>query len=421
MTDPHNREAKLQANKANLMDTNLSDHNKQLLDDWYTHLTSQGLSIDRISRLLSSMSTLSQYIDFPLDNPDKKRLKKLVGRINQGRIERQDNRDKDYSPWTLAEFKKAIKSLYQYITEDDDPEIVDFLTVTVSERDKQRTDPSTLLRPKHIQQLARHATNPRDTALVMTLWDTGARISEVLNIKWEDITWDREIPSIHIRESKTMQRTVYIHDCADALREWRERQPGDSPGNQYVFTRLQARGDLSLDDQISYKAAHGACERAADKAGLDDRLQTTPHGYRKARATYLASQGWNAAQLMQQFGWTDFNRAKDYVRMAKRDLEDAVKQMHGFDTEEDDQDDKMEVLHCHGCDTVNGAHRSSCKGCGVSLTGERDRFMDGVQEDLTEQVHDTLVDKLLDGEINRDDLEDEARKVAEEHVRAEFG
>jgi integrase len=213
MGDVHNRQKRLEATAQKLRESELSDRNTELVLKWKNHLLAQNLSKDAVCRYMTSFNTLAPNIDFPLDDPEKSELKAMVAKINQSGL-----KDKDYSVWTRAEFKKGIKSFYKFQTGEEDPEILDFLTVNVKKKDKPKADPQELPCPSDVKKLVQAASNRRDEALIFVTWDTGARIGEILNLRWKDVKFGDELTQIRFRESKTGERRVPVREPVEMLR-----------------------------------------------------------------------------------------------------------------------------------------------------------------------------------------------------------
>jgi integrase len=80
------------------------------------------------------------------------------------------------------------------------------MSVTISEKDKPKVNRSDLPGPEHVKEALTSLNKLRDRALIFLTWDSGARIGEVLNLKWKDIEFRENGLKVHIRESKSMQR-----------------------------------------------------------------------------------------------------------------------------------------------------------------------------------------------------------------------
>lgn len=403
MTDIHNRQQRL-TNIIQELEKNYNQHNLQLLLKFKKHLETQDLSQDRVLRYLSSFNTLGNSIGFALDQADKEQVKDLVADINQGRIERQDNTDKDYSPWTLAEFKKALKKFYKWQTGEEKPDIVDFVTVHVKQHKRKKLDPDTLLQPRHVKELVKRATNPRDKTLLFLMWETGARLEEILSLKWKDVklkTGQEEISKIKFRKSKSQPRQVPVKESEPAIKNWKTSHPRPER-KEHVFVNLN--GSIT---QMKATNVYNIINKVEKKADIPDIKKTNPHHFRKSRATFLASQGWNAPQLCQFFGWSDFKTAKTYITLAKSDLEDAFKDMHGIGEQEEEEHEDLDPVRCGNCGKVHGVETNACDNCGSLVSPSREEWKEGRKEELETEVMGRIAEKALNGEIEEqeEDLE----------------
>ncbi|MFB6209346.1 MAG: tyrosine-type recombinase/integrase [Candidatus Nanohaloarchaea archaeon] len=415
MGDVHNRKKNLQ-NTLNKIRENpeLSEENTKLLIEFKDHLLAENISVERTCRYMSSWNTLAPLFDFSLENADKKDLKKLVGKINQDQIN-----GKDYSVWTLAEFKKAVRKLYTYLEGEEEPELVDFVSVNVKETDKPRTDPSELPRPSDVKSMLKHASNNRDRALIFFTWDTGGRISEILNVKWKDIEFGENLTKVRFRESKTGERKVHIRESVETIKQWKQESPNTEP-DDYVFITLKGYGETEKGDQMPYSTASQIFKRLGDGAELE--CKYNPHAFRKGRATNMAGQGMNQAQLCEYFGWVQgSDQAATYIRMAEQDLEKAVKQIHGLEETEEEKED-LSPKTCASCDSVNPGYRDQCKECGNAITEDVDKVIEMKEEEVTNEVKTDIVEELFD-KMGMDQDEREQfmdRKMEEKVSEMEF-
>lgn len=409
MTDIHNRKETFD-NHTSTIRTNYNDHNADLILSCVNDMSSQDISIYRQARILSSFNTLANKIDFKLDEASKKQLKDLVADINRGKVTRQDGSDKEYSPWTLAEFKKAIRRFYKWHTGKKDPEIIDFISVNVKKKDRKQLDPDKLLEPSEVNNLVRSASSVRDRAMIFLLWETGTRIQELLSITWGDVRFKEDMTKIDITNSKSMQRTVYVKEAVPELEKWRETHPAPEDPDAPVFVTLRASNQGQ--NQLKYGGAYDAIKKAVDNSDVGDEMLTNPHGFRKARATYLASQGWNAAQLCQQFGWNDFATARSYIQLAKQDLKDAVKDLHGLDVDQDESvdDDSLDTVRCQKCDTVNAGTDTHCRDCNTVLSSADELFVESQKDELAKDAAQEIITALIEDQVDTEEQAEEKTK-----------
>jgi len=105
------------------------------------------------------------------------------------------------------------------------------------------------------------------------------------------------------------------------VNKWKNKHPRPSQ-DSHIFVKI------NKGESISYSTVNASIKRARSHCKVD--RKTNPHAFRKGRATYLAKHGWNAAQLCKYFGWSDFDTARHYIRLAKNDLDYAFRKLHSM-------------------------------------------------------------------------------------------
>ena len=146
----------------------------------------------------------------------------------------------------------------------------------------------TILSPEEVTRLIEAAPNLLYRTILMTLYSTGMRRAELVQLKASDI--DKELMLVHIREGKGKRdRNVPLSPkLLDALREyWRWMKPVT-----YVFPGVVDghRVDAPATDKIVWHA----CRVAAERAGITKRVH--PHTLRHyAASRTMPRVGANAA------------------------------------------------------------------------------------------------------------------------------
>jgi site-specific recombinase XerD len=412
MADIHKTEEYLSNTVENLEKENcFSERELQLFQEWKEHMEAEGIGNKRIKRYISGFNTIGKYIEFDLLDPNKKELKRFIGKLNNNQLN-----GKEYSVWTLREFKKTLRKFYQFHLEEEDPEILDFMTLTINESDKPKASFDELPQPKDIKSMVKQAESSRDKALVFLVWDTGGRIGEILNLKWKDVNFNEKGAKIKIRHSKSMKRSVPIYESVHHLREWKQSTEKDSP-EDHVFINNSKRGNNEkyFGNQLGYNSARKVFKNLCSNVERD--FKDNPHAFRKGRATYLASQGWNSAQLCEFFGWNDFSTAKTYIRMAKKDLDSAMKQTMGIEKNEDEETEDLRPAKCGNCGSVNPATRDYCSECEHLISKEKELLRESVANEVKHEVKNDVIKTMLQEHgITEETVEENIREETRERL-----
>jgi site-specific recombinase XerD len=164
---------------------------------------------------------------------------------------------------------------------------------------------------------SKRRTCKRDRAIILTLLDTGMRVSELCGINIEDVNF--ETGRIFVTGKGNKSRYVYLGKVSrQAI--WRyliERFPSEKPPlKEPLFIsydgihRLSRQGVLLL------------LKRLGKKAGIPN---VYPHRFRHTFSVQFLRNGGNVFELQQLLGHSDLAMVKRYVRVASLDLEMIVK------------------------------------------------------------------------------------------------
>ncbi len=149
--------------------------------------------------------------------------------------------------------------------------------------------------------------------LLMTLYATGMRRSELACLKVSDIDSQRMI--IRVVEGKgSKDRDLPLSPALlETLREyWRWRKP-----KTYLFpSRDPRRGP---EQPISDKTVWIACSDAARRAGI--RKRVTPHTLRHSWATHLLEAGTDLRTIQVLLGHGDLETTAQYLHLSQRHLQ----------------------------------------------------------------------------------------------------
>ena len=170
----------------------------------------------------------------------------------------------------------------------------------------------TILSPEEVTRLIEAAPNLLHRTILMTLYSTGMRCAELVQLKASDI--DKELMLVHIHEGKGKRdRNVPLSPkLLDALREyWRWMKPVT-----FVFPGV-VKG-LRVDAPSSAKTVWHACRVAAKRAGIAKRVH--PHTLRHCFATHLLDAGADLPSIQKLLGHSDIRDTTIYLHLSRKHL-----------------------------------------------------------------------------------------------------
>jgi site-specific recombinase XerD len=171
---------------------------------------------------------------------------------------------------------------------------------------KNRSLP-TILSREEVAQLLHAARTPSERILLMSLYATGARRSELTHLKISDIDSQRMV--VHIRGGKGRKdRDVMLSPkLLTALRtHWRFYHRKSST---WLFP-----SNYRKNRPIDTKTVWYACQKAAQRAGLQKRVH--PHTLRHCFATHLYEAGTDLRAIQVLLGHEDLKDTLIYVHLA---------------------------------------------------------------------------------------------------------
>jgi site-specific recombinase XerD len=162
----------------------------------------------------------------------------------------------------------------------------------------------------------------RNRAMLETLFSTGVRISELLNIKMTDIDKNGRI---FIKGKGKKERFVYLTPRAQRwIKKYIElRGKSDSP---YLFIPYRGKNANQKIKKISPNYLEEKVKRYRELLGLN--IPITVHGIRHAFATYLAESGASPAAIQILLGHESLDTTTRYVHASHRYAEKIFRKYH---------------------------------------------------------------------------------------------
>ena len=170
----------------------------------------------------------------------------------------------------------------------------------------------TVLSQEEVSRLINAAGTLFRRTLLMTLYGTGMRRSELAHLKVGDIDSQRMIIRV-VAGKRSKDRDLPLSPALlETLRAyWRWRKP-----KLYLFPTRMRR--VHSEEPISDKTVWIACSEAAHRAGIHKRV--TPHTLRHSWATHLLEAGTDLRTIQVLLGHDDLETTAQYLHLSQRHL-----------------------------------------------------------------------------------------------------
>ena len=167
-----------------------------------------------------------------------------------------------------------------------------------------------------IREAERHG-QPRNLAILQLLRHTGLRVSELCNLRLDDLTISERRGSLLVRSGKgDKDRTVPLNnDVRRAVTAYLDARPLVDDDHLFVGQR---------GDPLQPQGVQLVVRKYARRAGLPD---VTPHILRHSFAKHILDAGEDLATVQRLLGHERLETTAIYTQPTARDLEQAVRRL----------------------------------------------------------------------------------------------
>ncbi|MFC1486384.1 tyrosine-type recombinase/integrase [Thermoproteota archaeon] len=270
----------------------------------------------------------------------------------------------------------------------------------------EQITPSETLTPEEVIKLADEASKRRELykVIILTLFESCARISEVLQLKLGDAIFtsvvDKEghrkpIATLHFKRSKggVKKQPVNLVMFASELKRWYDNHPYKSDKQAYLFPSPTKNGNAVTRDSVAFSLWN-----AAQRLGITKRIN--PHWLRHSGLSFFANnKNYNEQLLMWRAGWTNTSMARRYIHSGAELENNAYLERMGFITEKPTEQ-KITSKPCPHCQASNPYTNSNCDLCAMPLDLEEYEKVIEKKRDM-ERYYQTL-DKMNTGKLDEE-------------------
>lgn len=225
---------------------------------------------------------------------------------------------------------RALKTFYQYLSAE---EIITRNPLLKVERIKGRKQKKEALTDLEIERLRLAADGERESMIIEVLLSTGCRVSELANIRLDDIDGNKVL--VHGKGEK--DRTVYLNakaqvaiECYMNCRE--DNNPYLLAGGTYMMISKSKKGISKKDYKSWWKDKQYVTEdthlnngtiemitrNMAKRAGVG---KANPHKFRRTCATLALRRGMPIEQVSKMLGHENISTTQIYLDLTDEELE----------------------------------------------------------------------------------------------------
>ncbi|MFP3871319.1 MAG: tyrosine-type recombinase/integrase [Candidatus Aenigmatarchaeota archaeon] len=367
----------------------ITQGNKKNLQDFARELKVQDYSKARIYKLLQHLKKIAENIDFEFEEATEEDIKEAVAWI----------KDRDLADSTKRDYKVVLKRFYKWIGNGEYPKCVSWINTT--SKQKNGSLPEDMLTEEDIQELIDHAQHPRDKALISLLWETGARIGELIDLKvgsFEDHKHGFKV----VISGKTGPRRLLLISSVPHVKNWLNSHPHGDDSEAWLWVNV---GNTNFGAKMQYRSVLKMLKETKRKSDVDKPVN--PHAFRHSRATYLANQ-FTESQLCEWMGWVQgSDQAQTYVHLSGRDMDSSYARLHGIEEETEDTTSKLAPSNCPRCGEEVPPNADFCHNCAFALSRESFKEVEKTEEELskkTEELEESVSKKFIEEIANNPEL-----------------
>jgi integrase len=263
-----------------------------------------------------------------------------------------------------------------------------------TQKEKPDTSEKHYISKSDVVALLPFCKSTRDRTLVMLLYDTGARIGELLTLNVGDVKLGKREGIVTVN-GKTGKRDIPITSSLPDLQNWL---------NQYKANPSDPLFPSNRSGRLTVTGAQNVITKLVEKANIKDGdKKTNIHAFRHSRLTSLATRKVPEMHLRRFAGWTaNSNMPAVYINPTKKDVKQSILEADGILPEEQEEKPEPEIdmqpVICPRCGKSNAFDAKYCAICSLiideKLALEVKEADNEKLEDIRNEIRAEMDDKI---------------------------
>lgn len=234
-------------------------------------------------------------------------------------------RDLDKATSSISRMISSLRKFYQWLARQDIQKINPMLEIDPPKKEHRlpvaltEEEVTTLLKQPDVDK----KLGLRDRALLETMYATGIRVSELINLKLKNLHEDLKLVKVLGKGSK--ERLIPINEVALSWIKRYEKKVRDplllqkNKSSEFIF--LNNRGEA-----LTRQAVWQIIKRYCKMAGIEK--DVTPHTLRHTFATHLLENGADLRVVQEILGHSDISTTQIYTNLTQKHILQVYKKTH---------------------------------------------------------------------------------------------
>ena len=234
-------------------------------------------------------------------------------------------RDLDKATSSISRMISSLRKFYQWLARQDIQKINPMLEIDPPKKEHRlpvaltEEEVTTLLKQPDVDK----KLGLRDRALLETMYATGIRVSELINLKLKNLHEDLKLVKVLGKGSK--ERLIPISEVALSWIKRYEKKVRDplllqkNKSSEFIF--LNNRGEA-----LTRQAVWQIIKRYCKMAGIEK--DVTPHTLRHTFATHLLENGADLRVVQEILGHSDISTTQIYTNLTQKHILQVYKKTH---------------------------------------------------------------------------------------------
>lgn len=232
--------------------------------------------------------------------------------------------DQEYSKSTIARKLATLRSFYKFCLKRGYVQANPMASVRTPKQEKrlpkflEEEDARKLLETPDVTTLL----GARDRAMLETMYSTGVRVSELVDLNIEDVDFVGEC--LHVRGKGKKERMTPISPTALAwIRRYMDMRRADPRANSFNQQSLFIN---KHGQRLSTRSVRRKLDKYLQIAGLDPSI--SPHTLRHSFATHMLNRGADLRSVQELLGHQSLSTTQIYTHVTTSRLKEAYDRAH---------------------------------------------------------------------------------------------